>query len=175
MPINNKKVLVITSCSAKKKKESMKAIDLYEGDFFKKVKKFVKLHNFDFRIISAKYGLLSPDDEIPPYNEKIKNSDDIVILQKKIIPKLYNIINKYDKILILMGEDYKNIIKPISNENFIYFFDNRGLGGYKSLLTHLIKMERKNLSKLLFYQKEKIITVDLIKKYNNNYKTFKIQ
>lgn len=168
MPIYNKKILVITSCSAKKKKESMKAIDLYDGDFFRKVKKFVKLHNFDLRIISAKYGLLSPDDEIPPYNEKIKNSDDIVILQKKVFPKLRNIINKYDKILILMGEDYKNIIKPISNENFIYFFDNRGLGGYKSLLTHLLKMERRNLFKLLFYQNEKIITVDLI---NNNFKS----
>ena len=77
MTLKNKEILILTSCSAKKKKtpERMKAIDLYNGDLFNLVKKFVKRNNFTFRIISAKYGLISPDEEIEYYNKKIENNE----------------------------------------------------------------------------------------------------
>ena len=56
MTLKNKEILVLTSCSAKKKKNSkrMKAIDLYNGDLFNLVKKFVKIHNFNFRTSADK-------------------------------------------------------------------------------------------------------------------------
>jgi len=173
MSIEDKDVLVITSCSAKKKETSIKikAKDLYQGDFFKKVKKFALNNNFTLKIISAKYGLLSEDDKVLPYNKKIKSGEDINALRIIVVPELKKIINNYDKILLLMGEDYKKIIKPIIDDKFVFFFDERGLGGYKSLMTHLLKMNKKNLFKLIFEQKRKRITIELINNVNFKFKT----
>ena len=172
MSFKNKKILVLTSCSAKKKKNLTKAIDLYDGDFFKQVRKFVKRHNFDLRIVSAKYGLLSPGDKINPYNRRIENQQDIRKLQKKVNPELLKIIDEYDKILVLMGEDYKKIIKPISNDNMIYFFDKRGMGGYKSLMKNLLKIEKRQLYNILFKQELETITIDVIEKLSKKFRAF---
>ena len=172
MSLNNKKILVITSCSAKKNRVSkpMRAIDLYQGDFFKKVNKFALLNQFDLNIISAKYGLITSDKKINYYNAKLKNTDDIENLKPKVIPKLNDIINNYDKILLLMGNDYKRIIEPVVNEKFINFFDKRGLGGYLSLMNDLLQLNHVQLYKVLFEQNNTPITVKLIKSYKFKYK-----
>lgn len=172
MILKNKEILILTSCSAKKKKtpERMRAIDLYNGDLFNLVKKFVKRNKFTFRIISAKYGLISPDEEIEYYNKKIENNEDIKKLQKLVNPKLNKLINNYDMILVIMGEDYKKIIDPLKNDKFIYFFDKRGLGGYLSLMTLLLKLEDNVLYKLIL--ENKIITVETINNLSNNFKHF---
>ncbi len=174
MSLNNKKILIITSCSAKKKRFSkpVRAIDLYQGDFFKKVKKFALLNQFDLNIISAKYGLITSDKEINYYDAKIKNNDDIENLKPNVIPKLNDLIDNYDKILLLMGKDYKKIIESESavNEKFLHFFDKRGLGGYLSLMNDLLQLNQKQLYKLLFEQKCNPITAKLIKSYKYKYK-----
>lgn len=171
MSFNDKKILVITSCSAKKRQSSklMQAIDLYNGGFFNQIKKFVKLHKFDLKIISAKYGLLSAKDKISNYNQRIKNNNDIFRLQKLVNPKLISEIPNYDRVLILMGGDYKQVIESLVNYKFVFFFDRRGIGGYKSLMTSLFKLDKKNLFKLLFQEKENTITIDTINKYLNNF------
>jgi len=176
MSIKNKKILVLTSCSAKKKKISkpIKARYLYEGVFFKKVKKFATQNNFDLRIISAKYGLISPEILIDYYDIKIKNNNDIENLKKKVIPELKKIINNYDKILLLMGEDYKKVVEPLSNERFIYFFDKKGLGGYKSLINSLLTLKEKFLLKLFFEEKEKIVTIDIVNKFRPRFKPLEV-
>ena len=172
MSLKNKKILVITSCSAKKKRISapIRAIDLYQGDFFKKVKKFALLNQFDLNIISAKYGLITSDEEISYYNVRIKNHADIQHLKPKVIPKLKNMTYNYDKILILMGIDYKKIIESAVNEKFIHFFDKRGLGGYLSLMNDLLQLNQKQLYKLLFEQKSNPITAKLIKSYKYKFR-----
>lgn len=172
MSLNKKKILVITSCSAKKRRISkpIRAIDLYQGDFFKKVKKFAFLNQFALNIISAKYGLITSDKEINYYNVKIKNDNDIENLKPYVIPKLNSLMNNYDKILLLMGKDYKKIIESVVNEKFIHFFDKRGLGGYLSLMNDLLQLNQKQLYKLLFEQKSNPLTTKLIKSYKYKYK-----
>jgi len=56
------KTLVITGCSKKKEPIDsafyIKAKDLYVGVLFNKVRKYADINNFDYIIISAKYGIL---------------------------------------------------------------------------------------------------------------------
>ena len=160
----DKKILVITSCSAKKKdsKKPIKAINLYEGDFFKKVKKFALSNNFYLLILSAKYGILQPDDKILPYNKQIKNENDISALKEGLSSDLGNFLEEYDRILILMGEKYKKVLQEHKNSKFLEFFDKRGLGGYKSLMNKLLKMEQKKLLSLIFKKEVHVITIDLL-------------
>ncbi len=164
MTIKSKKILVITSCSAKKNKISkpIKAINLYNGNLFNFVKKFARIHDFDLRIISAKYGLIHSEEKINFYDKKIENSKDIQHLQKIVIPKLKTIIKNYKRILIIMGDDYKKIINPVRSEKFVYSFDKRGLGGYLSLMSKLLTLEEKILHKLIL--KNKTISIEIIEK-----------
>jgi len=171
MSIQNKNILVLTSCSFKKKhvKSAIKAKELYEGDFFKKVKNFASLNNFDLKIISAKYGLVDSNDSISYYDLQIRKKSDIENLRKIVIPKMEKIIPLYDKILVIMGENYKKIVMSPSDK-FLFFYDNRGLGGYKALMNDLLRLNKKNLYKLLFYQDTKQIDINYIKKFKFKFK-----
>ena len=163
MSIQNKKILVLTSCSLKKKKtkSAIAAKELYKGDFFKKVKNFASLNNFDLKIISAKYGLVDSNDFISYYDLQIKRKSDIENLRKIVIPKMEKIIPLYDKILVIMGENYKKIVMSPSDK-FLFFYDNRGLGGYKALMNDLLLLNEKKLYKLLFNQDTKQIDINYI-------------
>ena len=83
--------------------------------------------------------------------------------EQKSKTQLKILIKNYDKILLLMGSDYKKIIESVVNEKFIQFFDKRGLGGYLSLMNDLLQLNQEQLNKLLFKQKISSITTKLIK------------
>ncbi|MHA1232446.1 MAG: DUF6884 domain-containing protein [Candidatus Helarchaeota archaeon] len=174
MKYSNKKrkVLVITSCSKKKRNnaKNIRAIDLYEGDFFRLVVKFAKYNNFDLKIISSKYGLINPEDKISSYNMIIKSNESIQKLRERVIPKLKNIIKNYDKILLLLGANYRKVIEPIMTDKFITFFDKRGLGGYKSLINFLLKLNKKDLYKLIYKEWKDPLTINKIKNICIKYK-----
>ncbi|MDP2798809.1 MAG: hypothetical protein Q8O60_02855, partial [Deltaproteobacteria bacterium] len=57
--------------------------------------------------ISAKYGLLNPNEKIKDYDLKM-NTDIAAILQNKVVPALRRQIlkKKYENIFINMGENY---------------------------------------------------------------------
>lgn len=62
------------SCCKTKRKGFFKAKDLYISDLFKKSFSFC-LANYDFvYILSAKYGLLNPNDFIEIYSRKLRSS-----------------------------------------------------------------------------------------------------
>ena len=70
-------ILIITSCSKNKASRPMQAKNLYEGQFFKGVKHFSENFGFDLAILSAKYGLISSNQVIKPYNKKIQKKNEI--------------------------------------------------------------------------------------------------
>ena len=123
------KILIIAGCSKKKLKYPAAAKDLYQGVLFKKIKKLVESNNFDFMIISAKYGLLKGIDLINPYNKKIHYKKDIIELREIVIPKLISIEENYNQIIIIMGKKYREVIKPLFKEKYKMVYDSRGIGG----------------------------------------------
>lgn len=146
------KILIITSCSAKKRDYKTKASDLYQGQLFKLAKKFARINNFDFKIISAKYGLIEPDLFIEPYDQTISNKRDVLLLQKLMFQKFKRLTQEYDIVLIIMGLKYREIINKKDFKNVFYIVDKRGIGGYKNLLKNLINT---NFSKIIKVLKEK--------------------
>lgn len=63
------KSLGLISCTKRKRNYPCKASEMYQpSDLFKKAYSYAT-KNYDFvNILSAKYGLLFPDDKIEPYN-----------------------------------------------------------------------------------------------------------
>lgn len=59
--------IALVSCVKKKKAIRCQAQDLYDSDLFRKMKCYAQQHSDRWFILSAKYGLLSPETEIEPY------------------------------------------------------------------------------------------------------------
>ena len=94
--LDPQKILVITSCTSTKLRYAAPAKNLYQGVLFRKIKKIVNYNSFDFKILSAKYGILDSNDIIKPYEKELKTKKDIIKLRKIVIPYLKNIEKDYD-------------------------------------------------------------------------------
>jgi len=121
-------ILVITSCSKKKLKHKAKAEDLYQGVLFKTVKDFVKRKNYDWVIISAKYGLVLPQQNIQPYDKQLKTKKDIEEIRDNVISKLKAILPIYDKVIVICGKRYREVIEPLFDDKFEIMIANNYQG-----------------------------------------------
>lgn len=117
------KILVITSCSKLKNGEPEKTIlpakDLYAGPLFSKVQRYCTVKNFDFMILSAKYGLIHPDDEILCYEKRLSTSEDIDEIRDKVSREFQKISDKYDQVLVIAGEKYRSALEDVWDDRFI--------------------------------------------------------
>lgn len=112
--------LLIQSCSATKKlvDTAVPAIDLYDGYFFRIIKKAMRegrfSPNIDILILSAKHGVVEPDDVIDHYDRRMNRerakelNADVV---KDVSCKAKE--NSYDKVWINMGKEYESALDDI--------------------------------------------------------------
>jgi cytoplasmic iron level regulating protein YaaA (DUF328/UPF0246 family) len=131
------RVLVITECSKKKLgyTSSIKAPakQMYQGRLFKAVKNYCEKMGFDYLIISAKYGLLHPDDVIEGYDMVLKTKRDIERIRPQVEEKLKPTLEKYEKIIVIAGKLYREVLKNLWDEKFITI-ESRGYGDLCSII-----------------------------------------
>ena len=115
---NNKIILI--SCSKKKGIQKNKAEHLYQSPLFKSSYTYAKNQKPQaIYILSAKYGLLSPDTIIEPYNQTL-NKMKIAERKKWSENIIYTLKDKHslenDIFIILAGKKYyEYFIKSLSN------------------------------------------------------------
>lgn len=106
------KYLLIIPCSKRKvSAHKTPAIDLYDGPFYRILRKFFRQHDvsqsIDILILSTKYGLIRSHDLISTYDEYMTPHK-----AKDFSPKIYNslktLLNKeqYQEIFINLGKTY---------------------------------------------------------------------
>jgi cytoplasmic iron level regulating protein YaaA (DUF328/UPF0246 family) len=88
---------------------------------------------FDYLIISAKYGLLHPDDVIEGYDMVLKTKRDIERIRPQVEEKLKPILEKYEKIIVIAGRLYREVLKNLWDEKFITI-ESRGYGDLYSII-----------------------------------------
>lgn len=137
-----RKVLVINGCSQSKLPQPAPAREFYTGQLFRMVKKFSELHEFEQRILSGKYGLLTLDDLVDPYDLKISTKADIKRVQNKCLYRLVELHKAYDTIIVILGKKYRKVISPIIDSKCLVVFDKKGIFGYYSLIAYLNQMSR---------------------------------
>jgi len=101
------KYLLILPCSKRKKTVSKApALELYDGPFYRVLRKNM-LTNLDVLILSAKYGLISPNNIIYSYDQKM-TVERAKELSTKINMRLSKILkeNQYKEIFINLGKTY---------------------------------------------------------------------
>ncbi|MDI9395425.1 MAG: peroxide stress protein YaaA [Euryarchaeota archaeon] len=118
--------LLVIPCSKKKlaSEGMLPAIERYQGQYFKILKKYVtdfsNNNGFDIAILSAKYGLLEPMDNIEYYNLKM-DAIQAQSLKGSILKKLakMNELKQYREVVINLGSHYIEAI-----EGYEKIFDN---------------------------------------------------
>ncbi|MEM5867738.1 MAG: tRNA-guanine transglycosylase DpdA [Candidatus Aenigmatarchaeota archaeon] len=125
------RVLVITSCTKEKlgytSKVKAPAKNMYRGLLFKLVKEFCEANNFDYVIISAKYGLLFPDEEIEGYEKVLKTRKDVDVIRPVVEERLKKILDKYEKVVVIAGTNYLKTLENVLDDRF-YQVKGRGYG-----------------------------------------------
>lgn len=143
--------LLVQSCSATKQKveNPVRALDLYDGYFFKIIKKASRSDQLqsglDILIISAKHGVVDPDDEIGYYDQRMDveraqelNHDIVKSLVKSIEGK------EYEKIWVNLGKDYHPAIDGLESavDVPVEYIEGCGIGMKGKQLKHLVSSDR---------------------------------
>ena len=114
------KKIILISCVKKKLNQKAKAKDLYISDLFKKSYRYAQLLKPDnIFILSAKYGLLEPEQVIEPYDETLntKSSAEVREWSRKVTIALKEKIdlNNAEVIILAGSKYYKCLLSHISN------------------------------------------------------------
>lgn len=125
--------IALISCTSKKKTYKCRASELYsESPRFSLSYEYAKKNCDKVYILSAKYGLISEDEVIEPYNETLK--DKSTIERKEWSSKvLRDLDNKHslekDEFLILAGKAYNQYLLPYI-KNYKLPLQGKSLGNW---------------------------------------------
>ena len=130
-------VLVITECTKEKLAYNnslrVPAKKMYQGRLFKNVRNYCEAMGFDYVIISAKYGLLFPEDVIEGYERVLKTKEDILKIQHLVEDKLKPVLKDYEKIVVIAGKKYREVLRNLWDERFIAV-KSKGYGDLCSII-----------------------------------------
>jgi hypothetical protein len=142
---NNKQqnILAIINCASKKKDFACTASEMYQDSkIFKCMESYVSTLYPEYKIISAKHGLINPADIISPYEDVVMHVPNNLLHSDNPYKKLSakekktwakNIIecidfDKYDEVRFYCGMYYKEYIVPISNDKCKFYDLPQGHG-----------------------------------------------
>ena len=110
------KNIVLIACVKTKRKIPSKAIDLYISSLFTKCREYAQLlHPDHIYILSAKYGLVSSEEVIEPYNLTLNNmsTSEIKEWSKRVLHQLSSVTDLHnDNFTILAGQNYRKYLLP---------------------------------------------------------------
>lgn len=99
--------LALVGCGDEKADRRVEAKRLYTSDYFKN-KRYWAEGCDSWRILSAKYGLIEPDDVIDEYDKTLSDMDDDAIDEwaEDVVSDLDPLLEEVETVFILAGEDY---------------------------------------------------------------------
>lgn len=104
-------ITYIVACGEKKLPYPTKAKNLYQGSYFTACFNYAKEMSDSIYIISAKHGLIKPDEVISPYNLRINDEEAITAQEVKEQAQQLKILDS--EIVVLGGNEYVKFIKKI--------------------------------------------------------------
>ncbi|SRR6266478_2356864 len=110
--------LYLISCVSRKQFKPMRARDLYCSDWFLKVRAYVEALDARWLILSAKYGVVDPDEVIAPYEVTLNSmgTGERREWAHRVTAQLRSRCHRGDTVVILAGESYREHLVPILKE-----------------------------------------------------------
>ena len=109
-----RKTLYLVSCVKTKRNTRASAKDLYVSPWFRKARAFVEKTGDPWRILSAEYGLLHPDEEVRPYERTLTTMG---ITERRawaqgVLAHIVVCLDDVDTIAFLAGQRYREFLEP---------------------------------------------------------------
>lgn len=128
--VDDGNVLTLIGCGSAKQDEPAPASELYTSSYFAKKRTWGRAWG-DIVILSAKYGIVQPDREIPPYDQTLKDySDDEAAAWADDV--LADLPHEYDAYVVLAGSDYvepiRDGLEAVDGEVYFPFDATSGIG-----------------------------------------------
>ena len=126
----------LISCVKTKQKYSCPAKDLYVSDLFAKARKHAEASGGPWFILSAEYGLLSPERIVEPYERTLnkmprKERD---LWAQHVLRQIETEIPNIKRVVFLAGQRYReNLVFPLRNRGVKISIPMEGLGIGKQL------------------------------------------
>ena len=110
------KNVALVACVSKKRNYPSPAKDLNISDWFRKASTYALIVGDEWYVLSAKYGLISPDVMIDPYDETLNNMPVTSrrLWAQKVLSDLRMRLTAGDAVIILAGVKYREyLISPL--------------------------------------------------------------
>jgi hypothetical protein len=110
------KRVALVACVGKKEAQPMAARDLYASDWFRKASAYAAREADEWYILSARYGLVSPDRVIAPYDETLKRMPAAARREwaRKVLNALALRLEPGDTVIVLAGQAYRaGLVEPL--------------------------------------------------------------
>jgi len=118
--LSNHRTLLVQGCSDAKNDGPAEAFDLYDGYYYRILKKAKREDAFDQSIdvviLSAKYGLLRPDTVIEKYDREMSSERASMFRKQGLPTDLAYLAGEYDRIVVNLGETYREAIAGFEDD-----------------------------------------------------------
>ncbi|EPR37362.1 hypothetical protein dsx2_0708 [Desulfovibrio sp. X2] len=103
----------LVACASSKGSSPTSARDLYVSPLFCKSRKYAELHCDDWYILSAKHGLLDPEQVISPYSVTLngKSQHERKEWADRVWEKLRSRVRPGTKVIVLAGKSYREFLE----------------------------------------------------------------
>ena len=107
--------ICLVSCVSKKRDQPCEAKNLYISALFEKSRAWAEQHADRWFILSAKYGLISPESVIPPYEQTLNRMGvaDRRAWAKSVAKELQREVRPGDQVVFLAGQKYREGLEPV--------------------------------------------------------------
>ncbi len=106
--------LFLVSCVKTKRSAPAPAKDLYVSAWFRKASAFVERTGCPWRILSAKHGLVHPDQEIAPYEQTLNRmgKTERCAWADGVLARLEPCLDGVEAVVFLASERYREVLAP---------------------------------------------------------------
>ncbi len=151
------KTIGLVACTSKKALKPTTAAELYRSPLFEGARWFAESRCDTWYILSAKYGLLGPNDEVLPYDESLNSMAESEKIQwaKRVYDSLVTQLKGDTRIVFLAGDQYRKYLQRYLHDIGI---DTRaplselGIGRQVAWLQKLITEEKRLRDLDRFYE-----------------------
>lgn len=106
--------IALVSCVKSKLVITARADQLYTSPWFRASRGYAKRHANEWYILSAEYGLLSPEQHIQPYEKSLNTMGqaDRKAWALRVQKQLHSVIPSNAEVIILAGQRYREHLVP---------------------------------------------------------------
>lgn len=111
----------LVSCVSKKRASPSLAKDLYLSDWFLKARRYVEATGCPWFILSAKYGLVHPDQQLAPYEQTLNTMGiaDRRAWARHVQVQMDEHLPNVGRVVVLAGQRYREFLMD--------YFQRRGI------------------------------------------------